>query len=278
MGTTTKLKKTSLNIKKPIQMMKAKLLLALTVLLATNVHAQWFNVGSTTLSGISTTTPGNCSIQGGTIDMSMPADASLRIITANSTTGALSLQSGPVGAGMVFRTGSDADRPGTIDLLTTGPSSSPTGGPNGYTFYYYNPSSPTPYSALMHIWNDGKVVIGNDIYEWSENQYGYAPSGYNLYVSQGILTDKLKVAMHTDPANWSDFVFAKSYKLMPLAKVEEYVGINKHLPDVPSAQEVSNNGIDVASMDAKLLQKIEELTLYVIQQQKEIEDLKSKMK
>ncbi len=58
---------------------------------------------------------------------------------------------------------------------------------------------------------------------------------------------------------------------MPLGKLADYVNANKHLPEIPSASEVAKDGIDVASMDAKLLQKIEELTLYAINQQKEIE-------
>ncbi len=65
---------------------------------------------------------------------------------------------------------------------------------------------------------------------------------------------------------------------MPLNKVEEYVKANKHLPGVPSAQEVvDDGGIDLGSMDAKLLQKVEELTLYVIQQQKQIDELQKKL-
>jgi hypothetical protein len=64
---------------------------------------------------------------------------------------------------------------------------------------------------------------------------------------------------------------------MPLSKVESYVKTNKHLPEIPSANEVAKDGIDVAAMDAKLLQKIEELTLYVIQQQKQIDEQKNIM-
>lgn len=76
---------------------------------------------------------------------------------------------------------------------------------------------------------------------------------------------------------WSDFVFNSDYKLMPLSDVEAYIKANKHLPDVPSEEEVINNGIDVAKMDALLLQKIEELTLYLIDLQKENQYLKSEI-
>lgn len=100
------------------------------------------------------------------------------------------------------------------------------------------------------------------------------PTGYSMYVKSGILTEKLKVANSSDPTNWSDFVFDRKYKLMSLKNLESFIVTNKHLPEIPTASEVAKDGIDVANMDALLLQKIEELTLYVIQQQKEIEDLK----
>lgn len=112
---------------------------------------------------------------------------------------------------------------------------------------------------------DGYLRIGNSV---------GLPAGYKLYVQQGILTEKVKVAV-ANTANWSDFVFAKDYKLQSLSDVENYISNNQHLPGIPSAKEVVNDGVDVATMDAKLLQKIEELTLYVIQQQKEIDKLKA---
>jgi len=75
---------------------------------------------------------------------------------------------------------------------------------------------------------------------------------------------------------WSDFVFEPNYNLMSLIQLENFIVKNKHLPDVPSAIEVKENGIDLAQMDAILLQKIEELTLYIIEQDKRIKELESK--
>lgn len=103
------------------------------------------------------------------------------------------------------------------------------------------------------------------------------PAGYRLAVKDGIITEKLKVAV-AGTADWADYVFADDYKLMPLEQVEKFVKENNHLPNVPSAVEVVESGIDVAKMDAKLLEKIEELTLYIIQQQKEINELKTLIK
>lgn len=74
--------------------------------------------------------------------------------------------------------------------------------------------------------------------------------------------------------NWPDFVFAPGHTMMSLAEIEKYVNENRHLPGIPSSEEMSEKGLDVAEMDAALLQKIEELTLYIIEQQKQIDELK----
>ncbi|NDP21871.1 MAG: hypothetical protein GZ091_12445 [Paludibacter sp.] len=76
----------------------------------------------------------------------------------------------------------------------------------------------------------------------------------------------------------ADFVFHPSYNLMPLSQVEQFVKTNSHLPEIPSATEVSKNGMNMGEMQNKLLQKIEELTLYMIEQQKRIEQLEKNQK
>lgn len=76
---------------------------------------------------------------------------------------------------------------------------------------------------------------------------------------------------------WADRVFEKNYQLMSLKEVAKYVEQNKHLPNVPSAEEVVKNGVAMDEMVAKLLEKVEELTLYTIQQQKDIDELKKKL-
>jgi hypothetical protein len=103
------------------------------------------------------------------------------------------------------------------------------------------------------------------------------PTQYNLYVKKGILTEEVKIAGEGS-SEWADYVFAKNYKLRTLSEVEEYVKVNKHLPGVPSAEEVSKDGINVAKMEAKLLEKIEELTLYMIDIKKENIKLKNRLK
>jgi|GEM_PF-4227925 hypothetical protein len=102
------------------------------------------------------------------------------------------------------------------------------------------------------------------------------PNGYRLYVAEGILTERVKVAIQNS-SNWADYVFQPDYQLRPLSEVAQFIEQNGHLPGVPSAQEVAQQGIDVAAMDAKLLEKIEELTLYLLQMKKENEDLRKEL-
>ncbi len=83
---------------------------------------------------------------------------------------------------------------------------------------------------------------------------------------------------YAEESRWADKVFEKDYALMPLSEVKYYIDQNKHLPNVPSATEVVENGVVMNEMVAKLLEKVEELTLYTIQQQAEIDALKEQIK
>jgi len=136
--------------------------------------------------------------------------------------------------------------------------------------FVFDVSNNATFGPIMYLYKNGKVAIGD---VWPNT-----PNDYKLYVQKGILTERVKVAMSSDLTNWSDFVFADDYKLKSLSEVENYIGKHKHLPEIPSTAEVQKDGIDLADMDAKLLQKIEELTLYVIQQQKEINNLKKQIR
>ncbi|HMG81965.1 MAG TPA: putative Ig domain-containing protein, partial [Ferruginibacter sp.] len=93
-------------------------------------------------------------------------------------------------------------------------------------------------------------------------------TSYKLYVEKGIRTRRVKV----DISSWSDFVFDNNYQLPSLTSVENYIQQNKHLPDVPSAMDVQKNGIDLGENQKILLQKIEELTLYIIDQNKAMDN------
>ena len=112
--------------------------------------------------------------------------------------------------------------------------------------------------------SNGKLYIG------STPNFPSTSGNYKLFVEGGIMTEKVKVALR-NTSNWADYVFEKDYKLLPLNEVEKFVKINKHLPGVQSAKELAENGIDVAEMQSKQMEKIEELTLYIIEQNKKLE-------
>ncbi len=121
-----------------------------------------------------------------------------------------------------------------------------------------------------------KDAIGNDrmtIHDTGEVGIGTISTGsHKLAVDGSIGAREIKV----EATGWSDFVFEKGYELKSLEEVEYHIAENGHLPEVPSEKEVTENGINLGEMDAKLLQKIEELTLYLIEQNKEIKALKAK--
>lgn len=91
-----------------------------------------------------------------------------------------------------------------------------------------------------------------------------------MLAAKEIHTDELHISPDWETeVQWPDYVFSKDYNLMKLSDVEAYIERNGHLPEIPSANEVMRNGISVAETSARLLQKVEELTLYVIEQQKQ---------
>lgn len=136
----------------------------------------------------------------------------------------------------------------------------------------YISNTPTATPLVYGDFSAKYVTIG-DVSPTLRNQ-GVATGGYNLLVKGGILTEKVKVALAQTGTDWADYVFEPTYNLMPLVQVEEYINVNKHLPNVPSAEEMVNSGLDVAQTSKMLMEKIEELTLYVIKLNNEIEDLK----
>jgi len=99
------------------------------------------------------------------------------------------------------------------------------------------------------------------------------PGSFKLAVEGTIGARKIQVTQNA----WADYVFDDNYKLRSLSEVENYINQNKHLPDVPSAKEVTTNGIDLGDNQAMLLKKIEELTLYTIGQDKKLKEQDNKM-
>ena len=100
------------------------------------------------------------------------------------------------------------------------------------------------------------------------------PSDYALAVGGKILAEEVRVKSVND---WADRVFSTDYDLQSLPELEAYINTHRHLPDIPSAAEVREDGVSLSDMQAKLLLKIEELTLHMIEQNKVIEILQHKL-
>ncbi|AWX43087.1 hypothetical protein HME9304_00074 [Flagellimonas maritima] len=130
------------------------------------------------------------------------------------------------------------------------------------------------------ILQDGTEIIGsqwdstaNDLF-YNTGNVGIGTldtQGYMLAVGGDVIAEGVKVELEGE---WPDFVFDEEFNLKPLSEVESFIKAYRHLPNIPNAENVKQDGIDLGVMNAKLLQKIEELTLYTIAQQKEIDSLK----
>ena len=154
---------------------------------------------------------------------------------------------------------------------TTGFVGTPVDGP--VLFGYSGGALGTNQAGFRNValaWNsDGKVFIGKQTPTANGSPYADAL----LSVSGKVVSKSFYVTINY----WADFVFEKDYKLMPLDDVETYYSANKHLPGVPSSNEMIQNGNNVAQTDAVLLQKIEELTLYTVELNKRVRALERKL-
>ena len=117
------------------------------------------------------------------------------------------------------------------------------------------------FSCSISTSNDGNIGIGT------------TNPDEKLTVNGVIHAKEVKVDLS---GSLADFVFKPDYKLMSLPQVEQFVKANNHLPQMPSANEVAKNGLSMGEMQNKLLQKVEELTLYAIQQDQSKKELESK--
>ncbi|MDD7886046.1 hypothetical protein [Flavivirga sp. 57AJ16] len=187
---------------------------------------------------------------------------------------------------------------GNIGIGTSSPTFAKLQISGGYTHQLLAVNRPNSNVPALYLGNDGSndaaiasnnshLTFGRDLggsyteYMRIENSTGNVgigttdTKGYKLGVQGKIAAEEVKVALH---ANWADFVFENNYKLPTLKEVEQHIKEKGHLQDIPSAEEVAKNGIFLGEMDAKLLQKIEELTLYTIAQEKKIKKQSSKIK
>lgn len=134
------------------------------------------------------------------------------------------------------------------------------GGSGGFSFYNYTNDGDLKLLMLMN--GNGNIGIGTN------------PVSDRFSVDGRIRAREVVV---TD-MGWADHVFDDRYRLPKLSEVGRYIAINKHLPGIPSAKEVSENGVRVGEMQARLLEKIEELTLHMIAQEKRIDAQEKEIK
>lgn len=124
----------------------------------------------------------------------------------------------------------------------------------------------TSLSIDDNVYTNGKVGINTNSFPLTIGEEDI--SFYNLFVTGGILTEEVRIALVED---WADYVFRDDYKLPTLQQVENHIKEKGHLINIPSENEVREDGIELSEMNRLLLEKIEELTLYVIELNKKIE-------
>ena len=134
------------------------------------------------------------------------------------------------------------------------------------------------YGSKLELYINGSTntnsIPDQQVMTWNYNGnvgIGITNPTNKLDVNGTIHSKEVKVDMN----GWSDFVFKKEYSLPTLAEVEKHITEKGYLENIPSEEEVLKNGINLGEMNSKLLQKIEELTLYIIEQDKKITDLKN---
>lgn len=140
--------------------------------------------------------------------------------------------------------------------------------------YISNSNTTTP--LLYGDFTDTKLVVNGKLGVSTStfpSTVGTADvSAYKLFVQGGILTDELRIR-----TGWADYVFEKNYKLQSLSEVEHFIKKNGHLPNVPSAKSVESDGLSVGEIARIQQEKLEELTLHLIEQSKEINNLRKEI-
>jgi len=136
--------------------------------------------------------------------------------------------------------------------------------------FFLHPEASLPYYGLAHSWE----LNGSALYRRSGNVgIGVNAPEAKLHVAGDIKATEIKVVAQT-----ADFVFEEDYQLQSLDEVDQFIKENKHLPGIPSAKQMEADGVNVAEMNKLLLQKIEELTLYVIELKRENKEIKNLLK
>ena len=112
--------------------------------------------------------------------------------------------------------------------------------------------------------NSGDIAIGGENFA----------AGYKLSIEGKVICEEVRVSLNED---WPDYVFGDDYSLLPITALEKHINEKGHLPNIPAAEEIQSSGIELGEMQRLMMEKIEELSLYIIQQEKRITELEEKL-
>jgi hypothetical protein len=138
-------------------------------------------------------------------------------------------------------------------------------------------NSPSDIAAdkVLSVDNNGNVILVANQSNYFANPVGIGVQPADEYLLS--ICGKARVRDLVADPKWCDYVFEKDYKLMPIGQLETFIKQNKHLPEIPTTKEVEQNGVALGEMTSKLLLKVEELTLYMIEQEKRIKELEMQL-
>ena len=176
----------------------------------------------------------------------------------------------------VFAQGLGAETPANLTGWSVADESLSAGSATTVSVPYQNANAAT----LQQVTNAGSITtsgatFGGKVAVGTNTPNFTLDASFSLLVKGGVRAEKVKVDVSN--GTWADFVFKPDYELPKLEIVAQFINKNGHLPNIPTEQEVQKEGIDLGSMNTKLLQKVEELTLYLIEMKKEVDKLKKEM-
>lgn len=262
--------------------MKKLLAILAFVLVGTMTYAQWGVNGTVTYwnngnVGIGTSTPATI------LNIASVAPAALRLESSFAGTGNLGvIQLRAPGYDQGFAMAFRRNAGGYQDMLQTC-NLSISGGTNAEFMYFRfdnhkwemrNGVTDVEFLNIGTTKFSGAGAVGVGVTAFKAGVKFQVNGG--VYVEGRVRCHEVEVAL-APTFVWPDYVFGSNYKLTSLYDVESFINTNKHLPGVPSQAEISSNGVKLGEMNATLLQKVEELTLYMINLQKENDALKARV-
>ncbi|MDR2436758.1 MAG: hypothetical protein LBD17_01620 [Endomicrobium sp.] len=141
--------------------------------------------------------------------------------------------------------------------------------------YYFSPTKASALDTINEsVSRDNTKAFGITRSDLEEEMFTVMGNGVTLV--KKLRAEAIEVLPNARSITWFDHVFASDYKLRPLRELDVFIKEKQHLPDLPSEEEVKENGINVFEMNALLLKKVEELTLYIIDLEKRISEIENK--